>query len=175
MIAFLDLIDSDENKKQFEYLYYKYRNLMAFIAQENLSNQEDVEDAVQDAFIYIAKNFDKIDDVDSKQTKSYISVITKGFAISKYRKERKYINDISTEDMNEYVLEDSAFDIYDKTELIMIIDTLDEEYRNLLYLTYVFGYKSKEISKMFGMSDSNVRKKIQFAKADLRNKLEGAK
>lgn len=175
MIAFFDLIDDSENKKQFEYLYYKYRNLMAYIAQESLSNQEDAEDAVQDALIYIAKNFDKIDDIDSKQTKSYISVITKGFAISKYRKERKYIHDISTETLNDCTAEDSSFDIYDKTELVMVIDTLDEEYRNLLYLTYIFGYKSKEIAKMYGMSDSNVRKKIQFAKTDLKNKLKGGK
>ena len=63
------------------------------------------------------------------------------------------------------------FDIYSKVDLNLVIDTLSDEYRNLIYLTYIFGYKSKEIAGIYGLTDSNVRKKIQFAKNEIRNKL----
>ncbi len=101
-----------------------------------------------------------------------MSVITEGFAISKYRKEKKHINTLSTEDVIEVDIPYYDFDIYSKVDLNLVIDTLSDEYRNLIYLTYIFGYKSKEIASIYGLTDSNVRKKIQFAKAEIRNKLE---
>lgn len=88
MIAFLDLIDDYEEKERFKELYNTYRGLMAHIARIKTSSYEDVEDILQDTFFYIAKNFNKIGEIDSPKTKCFISVITEGFAISKYRKEK---------------------------------------------------------------------------------------
>lgn len=172
MTAFLDLIDDYEDKDRFERLYNKYRGLMAHIASTKTNSHEDVEDILQDAFFYIAKHFNKIGDIDSPKTKCFVSVITEGFAISKYRKEKKYNNTISTEDAIELDIPYNDFDIYSKIDLKIVIDTLSDEYRNLIYLTYIFGYKSKEIAGIYGLTDTNIRKKIQFAKAEIRNKLE---
>lgn len=172
MIAFLDLIDDYEEKERFKELYNKYRGLMAHIAGTKTNSHEDIEDILQDAFFYIAKNFNKVGNIDSPKTKYFVSVITEGFAISKYRKEKKHINTLSTEDVIEVDIPYNDFDIYSKVDLNLVIDTLSDEYRNLIYLTYIFGYKSKEIAGIYGLTDSNVRKKIQFAKAEIRNKLE---
>ncbi len=173
MIAFLDLIDNDKDKERFEQLYNKYRGLMAYIINEKVHTKEDVEDVLQDAFFYIAKNFNKIGDINSSQTKSFICVVTEGFAISKFRKEKRHMNNIPFDEVytpNSSYNDD--FDIYNKSDLKMIINTLSDEYKNILYLTYAFGFKSKEIANIYGLTDSNVRKKIQFAKAKVRNKLE---
>ncbi len=172
MIAFLDLIDDYNDKERFKELYNTYRGLMAHIASTKTNSHEDIEDILQDAFFYIAKNFNKIGEIDSPKTKYFVSVITEGFAISKYRKEKKHINTLSTEDVIEVDIPYYDFDIYSKVDLNLVIDTLSDEYRNLIYLTYIFGYKSKEIAGIYGLTDSNVRKKIQFAKAEIRNKLE---
>ena len=172
MIAFLDLIDDYNDKERFKELYNTYRGLMAHIASTKTNSHEDIEDILQDAFFYIAKNFNKVGNIDSPKTKYFVSVITEGFAISKYRKEKKHINTLSTEDVIEVDIPYNDFDIYSKVDLNLVIDTLSDEYRNLIYLTYIFGYKSKEIAGIYGLTDSNVRKKIQFAKAEIRNKLE---
>ena len=172
MIAFLDLIDDYNDKERFKELYNTYRGLMAHIASTKTNSHEDIEDILQDAFFYIAKNFNKVGNIDSPKTKYFVSVITEGFAISKYRKEKKHINTLSTEDVIEVDIPYYDFDIYSKVDLNLVIDTLSDEYRNLIYLTYIFGYKSKEIAGIYGLTDSNVRKKIQFAKAEIRNKLE---
>ena len=54
---FLSLIDSDEDKAKFSNLYEQYKNLMFYIARDILKDEHLAEDAVQEAFIRIAKNF----------------------------------------------------------------------------------------------------------------------
>ncbi len=73
MIAFLDLIDDYNDKERFKKLYNKYRGLMAHIARTKASSYEDVEDILKDTFFYIAKNFNKIGEIDSPKTKCFIS------------------------------------------------------------------------------------------------------
>ena len=47
MIAlYLALVD-EEQKDKFEQVYYKYRNLLYYVAYEILQNERDAEDAVQ--------------------------------------------------------------------------------------------------------------------------------
>lgn len=172
MIAFLDLIDNDDDKERFRLLYNKYKGLMAHIVLQRLDSQEDIEDVLQESFFYIAKNFHKIGDINSSQTKCFIAVITEGYAISKYRKDKNNLNIVSLDDAETNSMADD-FDNYSSSELKMIIDSLSDEYKNLLYLKYVFGYKSREIADIYGITDSSVRKKLQFAKAEIRNKLKG--
>lgn len=63
MVAlYLSLIDKQEEKNRFEELYYRYRNLMYYIAYQVLHQDRDSEDAVQEAFFRIAKNMDKVKD-----------------------------------------------------------------------------------------------------------------
>ncbi len=174
MIAFLDLIDDYENKERFKNLYCKYKGLMAHIAYEKLKNQEDVEDVLQDSFLYIAKNFSKVGDINSNSTKRYVAVITEGYAIKKYNIEKKQLNhlnnamDIDTDD----IISDEYFNAYDKADLRMVINSLNDEYRNLIYFTYVLGYTSKETAEIYGLSSDNIRKKIQFAKLEIKKNLE---
>ncbi len=146
---------------------------MAKVASEKISSKEDIEDVLQDAFFYIARNFSKIDEVDSQRTKNYLCVITESFAISKFRKEKKYLNTSSFDETADIRPAEIDFDLYDAAELEIALESLSDEYRNLMYLTYVFGYSSKEIASIYNITDSNVRKKIQFAKVRLKNLLEG--
>ena len=175
MIAFLDLIDDEKDKERFKLLYQKYKGLMAHITAEKVDSQEDVEDVLQDAFLYIAKNFDKVGDIDSNSTKCFIAVITEGFAIKKYKYENKHIVSLADDVDIESIVSDYNFNSYDKAELKMVVDSLKDEYINLLYLTYTFGFTSKEIALMFGVSDALIRKRIQFAKLEIRNKFGGWK
>ena len=68
MIAiYLSLIDENDMSR-FEKIYYKYKNLLFYIANGILPDITDAEDAVQEAFIRIAKNMDKIEDTESVAT-----------------------------------------------------------------------------------------------------------
>jgi RNA polymerase sigma-70 factor (ECF subfamily) len=172
MIAFLDLIDDYEDKIRFKELYNEYLGLIVSIARSKVHTSQDVEDAVQDTLFYIAKNFNRIGDLKSASTKCYIATITEGIAINRYNKETKYQNYKVHSSISEDLIDGCNLDVYDITDIKLVIDNLCDEYRNLIYLTYVFGYKSKEIAQVYNMSDSNVRKKLQFARAEIKKQLE---
>lgn len=174
MIAFLDLIDETEEKDRFKRLYAKYRGLMAHIASNKLDSRQDVEDVLQETFLYIAKNFDKVGDIDSPATKRYVAVITEGFAIKKFNKEIKHLYHMSTADEVDIdnTLSDNYFNDFDRVDLMMAVNSLNDEYRNLIYFTYVLGYTSSETAEIYGLSAENVRKKLQSARRELRKMLE---
>ena len=174
MVAFLDLLDTEEDKNKFERLYYKYVDLLMWIAMDKLNNKHFAEEAVQDAFLYIAKNFNKIGEIDSKRTKGYLSTIIQGFAINKYNKEKKVIH-LSPEEENYIIFSDddeNFFDSIDELDLKFAINKLPDESKNYLHLTYAYGYTRKEIGEMYNISPALVRKKIQFAKRDIKKYFE---
>lgn len=53
------MIETPENKDKFEQIYYKYRDLMYYVADQKLSNHHDSEDAVHKAFVLIIKDYCK--------------------------------------------------------------------------------------------------------------------
>ena len=57
MLVFLDLLDTQEQKNRFQQLYYEFNNLTMWIALQKLHNRQLAEEAAQDAWVYIAKNF----------------------------------------------------------------------------------------------------------------------
>ncbi len=75
MLLFLTMIDSDEDKSKFEVIYENYRNLMFFVAKKILYSDSDAEDAVQDAFIRIINNLDKIEDPKCHKTSLWINCL----------------------------------------------------------------------------------------------------
>lgn len=172
MVAiFLSALDSETDKDNFLRLYNTYNDLLYWIADKKTKSVEDAEECVQETFLYVAKNFDKIDDVDSNRTKCYLATIVTGFAIDIYNKSKKELF-VSTDDENNSI-EIEYFENYEKTELTLAIDNvLDEESRVFFYLKYVYGYKSKEIADMYNVKDTYVRKKLQYAREKLRNELD---
>ncbi len=165
------LINDNNDKERFRFIYKNYIGLAAFVVRKRISKKEDVEDTLQEIFLYIAENLDKIDELNLKKTKAYIATVSQGFAIKKYKKESKYVllNEFETDSLDY----ERYFDSFDSFELKELIDSLDDEQKNLIYLTYVFGYSGREISEMLGISEANVRKKLQFARREIKDKLEG--
>lgn len=162
------MLDTTEQKSKFQQLYEKYDSLMMWIAMQKLNqNTHLAEEALQDAWLYVVNHFDKVGEVNSPSTKHYLCVIAQGFAIDKYRKENKVIS-FDIDELPVANVKDDDFDQYSSVELKIAIDTLDDESKNLLYLTYVFGYKSSEVAEIYSISPQLVRKKNQLAKQKLR-------
>ncbi len=154
---------------KFEYLYHKYKNLVHWIAMQKVHDSQRAEDCVQDTFVFLMYNLDKIDDADSVSTKNYIAAVAQGKAISMYRKEKfrmvSFVNDLGSSDIS---ADESALDAYDSVELSCAIDKLDDEKKNIIILKYYHGLTSKEIGKIYCISDALVRKRLQNALSELR-------
>ncbi len=79
---YLSMLEADEDKNKFEELYMKYRNDMYNIAFSILHNCEDAEDAVHDAFVSIANNFEKINKIPCQEIKYYFVIIVRNVSIN---------------------------------------------------------------------------------------------
>lgn len=88
MLAYMSLIDSPNDRVNFELVYQTYRNLMFFIAYKILNNPQDAEDAVHTAFIKIAENMSKIEVAVCPKTKAFVVTIVENTAIDLYRKKK---------------------------------------------------------------------------------------
>ena len=100
-MLFLLIFDTEEEKEKFSILYQDYAEFMQRVARRFLLNSYDAEDAVQDAFLYVAGRLDKIDLSDKVRTKSYLALITKHKAIDLLRRTE---NEVVTADLNFPVL-----------------------------------------------------------------------
>lgn len=168
---FLNLLDTRTEKEKFIELYDTYKDLLYWIALKRTNCNEDAEECVQETFFYVAKHFEKIDEVNSKQTKIYLSTIVTGFAIDIYNHSNEI--EILEIDNPDEIADLKYFESFHKIELLIVLDkVLDEESRVFFYLKYLYNYKSKEIAEVYKVKDSYVRKKLEYARRKLRKQLE---
>lgn len=76
MLMYLTIIDSKEGQQKFEFIYNRYKKLMFYIANKILGDTRDSEDTVHDAFLKIIEIIDDIKDVDGKQLRIDIQLVT---------------------------------------------------------------------------------------------------
>lgn len=168
---FLNLLDTQTEKEKFEELYNTYKNLLYWIALKRTNSNEDAEECVQETFFYVARHFDKIDEVASKKTKIYLSAIVTGFAIDIYNNSVKFeMLEIDHEDNTEDLKYFESFEAVELNEVIR--NVFDDESRVFFYLKYLYNYKSREIAEIYNVKDSYVRKKLEYARRKIRKQLE---
>ena len=143
---------------------------MYAIALNYQKNIQDAADIVQDSCIRIMKNLSKINDIDSNDTKGFISIITRNVAIDKYNLTKK---EVSTNEDWVFDFEDSfEFSIDDKQTLKYYLSKLKPEYLHILILSYVYDYDNKTISNILDISAENVRKRKSRALEKLRHHIK---
>lgn len=169
---YLTLIDTEEDKSRFVIFYEQYRKLMFYIAKEILKDDHLSEDAVQEAFLRIAKNFHKIGDIMSHETKAFAVIITRNISIDFYNKEKKIIeiDDFLAESI--HANDENSFSDTNYEDLIDYILELPENYRDVLYLNLVYDYSFSEIGNLLAITAENARKRAQRGRQILQGKIK---
>lgn len=134
MLAYMSLIDSPNDRVNFELVYQTYRNLMFFIAYKILNNPQDAEDAVHTAFIKIAENMSKIEVAVCPKTKAFVVTIVENTAIDLYRKKKRSDNIDFLENFPE-----SPIDLEHRSVLAQCMAKLPTRYREIILLKYSYG------------------------------------
>ena len=171
LLPMLEMLDSDEERAKFEKFYYKYTDLVMWVSLNRLHDFHLAEECSQDTFLTLAKNFSKVGDVDSEQTRGYVYTVANGLAINKYNREIKR-EPVKEELTTLFDIADESFDIYDSSELKSAVSGLSEAEKTYFRLKYLYGYTLKEIAAMFDESVSNVSKKLIRIKAKLKEGLD---
>lgn len=172
LAAALGYIDTNEDKKRFEELYYTYRNLMYRAAFDILKNQQDAEDALQEAFISIAKNFSKISEIKCPQTKAFVVIIIRNTSYNMLKKiDRRYEADIDIEGLDISDERSTPFetveDKYSIEQLEKALRQLPQNYFDIIYLTSYMDNSIKEAADLLGISYDNAKQRLKRAREKL--------
>ena len=148
---------------EFEKLYKNYKRLMFGIAYDILKNEQDAEDAVQDAFIRLADNLDKIADADSPRARNFAVVITRNICFNVLRK-RHIETDIDDEVVADKSAEDEFLSAQGVETLERALESLPEKYRDILYLTAYEEFSLREAAKLLGITYENAKSRVKRAR-----------
>ena len=152
---------------EFEQLYRKYQSSMTAAALQILHNTSDAEDAVQQAFLSVAANPDRIEGPESSKTRAYLMLAVRCRAIDILR--RRHPEEELPDPEN---LPDPAPDLTDALLVTQIFAKLPERYRRILQMRYYVGLSVKEIAKLEGIDRSSAGKLIKRAREKFRELLE---
>lgn len=163
MLIYLQMLDTPEEKSKFETLYYTYRRIMLHTAMQILKDHQLAEDAVQEAFMRLVKNFSKIGQVDCPRTRLFTVIIVRNISLTMRAKQQNQIL-VEVPDTTvsaEYDLETEVLGRIAYEEVLAAIQELPLIYRDILYLQCVEEYKLTEISKLIGIGTETVKKRAQ--------------
>lgn len=161
--------ETEDDRLKFEYIYEKYKRLMLHKAYLILKDYSLSEDATSEAYLRIYKNLNKIDDVDSPKTISFLVTIVRNVAITMLNTQNKNPNttydDLEIKD--DFDLEELFVSKDTEQNILTIVDTLKEELKAPFLLKYAHDFSHKQIAKILNISENNVTVRIYRAKKKL--------
>lgn len=163
---FLALIDGAEQQNKFERIYYEHRKQMFYVAKSILQNNEQAEDAVQEAFLNIAKRIEYIHD-DPQMIKAYVLTVAKNAAMYIQRQENRHRHSTIPYEAIEENTSSRETDISlteTTDELKSIIGRLPRAYQDALLMRLVFEMDYEQIASALKRPPATVRQQVSRAK-----------
>lgn len=153
-------LSGDETATQ--QVYEEYRNLAYFVIATYVSNTNDCNDVLSDAFLKVLQNRERIRGVDS--LKQFICSVAKNEAINFLKKENHLIKSELIDEM--YGEEDKENDVLNLLEPI-----LSNKEVIVAYYRIIFELSWDEITKETGIPSSSARLIYKTAKEKLKKEL----
>lgn len=170
-MLYSSIIDTPQEKRKFEQIYEEYRQTMYFTAYRILHDSYEAEDAVQNAFLRIIDNLEKIDLTNRHKTKGFVVIVVENATIDLYRKKKRE-NAVSYDELSTWSACAETSDLDSKMHVHSVLQRLPIQYKTVLLLKYSHGYNNPEISEILRISEENVRQRIVRAKKKLSQMLE---
>lgn len=163
----LIMISDNSDVEFLEELFDTYKQMMFKSAMNILKNKADAEDAVQNSFLNMIDNVEKIRQIPHNERAFYLTSVVQHAAIDIYRKKnRRSFEDIdaySDIESNDSV-EESALSNVTVENIKNALEELSDRDYDLLYRFLIKGMSHGEIAKEMGISLNIVRVYIQRAR-----------
>ena len=129
-----------------------------------MKSEEAAEDVVSTAFLKIMDNIEKISDLSCPQITAFCVTIVKNASIDVLRQLQKsvpidYLDNISDESTDD--IADECIRNADVHRLTEVIDQLDSDERQFIYLRYTLEMGYREIGKLLNISEDAAKKRGQ--------------
>lgn len=168
----LAVIEGEEKRALFIEFYHRYELRLYSVAKNILKNNALAEEATQEAFMRIAKHFEKFLEIfqkDCREIGPWAVTIVKNISLDMLRKERR--SEGLPENWDAPAPEDTEkADGYRR--LVELIRSMPESYRRALELRFVCEYSTKEVARELGLSPEAAQKRIDRGRALLIEKLK---
>ena len=88
MFRYLLLLETDEEREFFKFIYQEYRQEMFCVARAILKNEADAEDMVHETFLILTDHLNKIINSESYKVRDYIITTVRHRCFNLYRKRK---------------------------------------------------------------------------------------
>lgn len=174
--------NKEEDSDRVALLYETYKVCMYREANRILNDFHLAEDAVQQAFIKVIANLDKIEVKNVEKTRNFLIIICRNIAINMYNKRaRLFANSeyIDLYDENDSInfgtVSCPSTSVIEKETMHDVLESLEELpniYKDLIILENLHNYSKKEIAKLLNLNYDTVKKRIERGRKLLTEKLE---
>lgn len=137
-----------------------YSNMLFKICFVMLCNEQDAEDAVQETFLKYLERAPRFDS--DEHEKAWLIRVTQNIChnMTRFRMRHPTVN---LDDLQEYCQDTNDM------EALEFIMNIPAKYKSVLLLFYVERYQTGEIAKMLNLSETAVRKRLQYGRQLLKN------
>lgn len=180
MLIFLSSVEflTPEEKVFLETIYINEGKKMWCIAISILKNKEQAEDAVQTAFLKLAKHVSTLQSIQDKNKQGYyIHTTVKNTALTmckKRQKEKIICNDTldyfhlkSADDYTD-TFEDTFIFMEDFHEIEVFLNKLKPIYKQAVYLRFILELSYPEIADICNITQVNARFRVSYALKQIR-------
>lgn len=149
------------DEQVFRELFDKYHSRLCYFASSLLTENEDAEDVVQEAFIRLWQRRNHFSDLSSVKAFLYISVKNRCLNIFRHDKVRKKYGDLlKKEELPDVQLEGAIHYLIEAEVLEKIrqaVESLPSGCRNIMNLSYFEGLKNQDIADQLHVSINTVK------------------
>ncbi len=153
-------------------LFSEYKQMMYKIAFGILHNSHDAEDVVQDSFLWIINNLSKISQMSCHERHNYFASIAENRSIDIYRKRHNHPTENLEEQFDLYSnepVEDTALSNVTVEEIKNAMNELPNRDYEILYMYLFKQMLPKEIGRVMGIPENNIRSYIKRARKRFAN------
>ncbi len=159
------------DKKCQEALVKQYSDSLLSVSYRYSKDIHEAKDHLQDAFIIIFKEI-KGFRMDSGSFEGWMKRIVARSAVKKYKRKRTFYEFSMSENVRELSSKAKAYDKLKVDEVLLLIKSLPDGFREVLNLHVLEGYSFQEISNLLNITDSSVRSRLSRARKTLIKRFE---
>ena len=167
LTMYLAMLGSEEDRERFTLLYEAHEKRLYAVALKVLRDPTRAEDAAQQTWLQVLRNWERINALDWDSAAKYLGVATRNAALDMLKKERW--NTSMPEDWDPPAPEDGQGEYQ---RLVELIRSLPEAYRRVLELKFVEEETNQEIARRLGLKESTVSTKVQRGRRLLLDAME---
>ena len=149
-------------------IYKQFHSDLLGYVKSKVRSREDAEDILQNVFIKISSNIDKL--TEDVKLKNWIFTITRNAIIDYYRVNATKKKVAVPEEIDENILESDDPDPTKGLDQCMnsMIRLLPEEYRDIIIDSEIKGIKQKDLADKYDMAYPSMRSRVQRGRERLK-------